>query len=385
MEGDSDGMYEDSMEMDRTRGERGKKGRGGSEGKASTKRVHEDDEEVDKRKRVMMDDYKIIYTFKSNQDMNDISLMTLVKGLKKDIGEVEIAKVLRDGRLLIKCKNGEQKNKTMRLQKLCNKIIKEKIEVGERKGARGVVTGIPRGENLDDLKREIKGGTVTTMKRMMAFRNGEKTESESVLVQFAEEVLPERIMIGYLSFYVRAYVPPPVRCFKCQRYGHITSVCHAKMRCGRCGGEHEYGQCGENEQVKCCNCGGNHTAAYGGCIIRKQATEVQQIRVERNITYAEAVKIRNQESAEQDRSENSSRNKKQEAANTGISMDKLVVFLAYVINCTEQARNKTEKIKIIVKAAAKFLNLKELSWEQVQGELQRVDETESCYHNPTPC
>ncbi|XP_061909386.1 uncharacterized protein LOC133653724 isoform X2 [Entelurus aequoreus] len=326
--------------------------------------------------------------------MNDISLMTLVKGLKKDIGEVEIAKVLRDGRLLIKCKNGEQKSKAMRLQKPCNKIIKEKIEVGERKGARGVVTGIPRGENLEELKRQIKGGTVKMLTRMMAYRNGEKMESESVLVQFVEEVLPQRIMIGFLSFYVRAYVPPPVRCFKCQRYGHIASVCHAKLRCGMCGGEHEYGQCGDNDLVKCCNCGGNHTAAYGGCVIRKQATEVQQIRVERNITYAEAVKVRNQESAEQDRSENSSErdrsgnsssNKKQEATNTGLSMDKLVVFLAYVINCTEQARNKTEKIKIIVKEAAKFFNLKELSWEQVQGELQRVDKTESRYHNLTPC
>ncbi len=48
---------------------------------------------------------------------------------------------------------------------------------------------------------------------------------------------------------------------------------------------------------------------------------------------------------------------------TGITTDRLVLSLASVINCSEQAKTKTEKIKIIVKAAPKFLNMKDLSWE----------------------
>jgi len=42
----------------------------------------------------------------------------------------------------------------------------------------------------------------------------------------------------------------------------------------------------------------------------------------------------------------------------------MVLFLAYVIKCSEQAKTKIEKIKtMVIKAAAKFLNMKDLSWE----------------------
>ncbi len=46
------------------------------------------------------------------------------------------------------------------------------------------------------------------------------------------------------------------------------------------------------------------------------------------------------------------------------------MFMAYVIKCTNQVKQKTEKIKIIVKGAEKFLNMKEISWEQVNKRLE---------------
>jgi len=83
-----------------------------------------------------------------------------------------------------------------------------------------------------------------------------RVDSLSVMLQFEEERLPERVKIGYISYPVRAYVRAPLRCYNCQRYGHIAKVCKAKRRCARCGGEHDYGRCDEGAEVKCCNCGG---------------------------------------------------------------------------------------------------------------------------------
>lgn len=37
--------------------------------------------------------------------------------------------------------------------------------------------------------------------------------------------------------------------------------------------------------------GENHTADYGGCAMRKQVVEIQKVRAEQRMTYAEAVKI----------------------------------------------------------------------------------------------
>lgn len=80
-----------------------------------------------------------------------------------------------------------------------------------------------------------------------------------------EDRLPERVKIGYVRYIVRPYIPPPTRCFTCQRFGHIAAACKAKARCAKCGGEHEYGECAEGTKIKCCNCGGEHSAAYKGC------------------------------------------------------------------------------------------------------------------------
>jgi len=83
----------------------------------------------------------------------------------------------------------------------------------------------------------------------------------------------------------------PLRCFKCQRIGHVAAVCRGKIRCVKCGGEHEFDKCTEVNGLKCCNCGGPHSAAYGGCEVQIKAREVQKYKAEHNVTYAEVVKI----------------------------------------------------------------------------------------------
>lgn len=58
---------------------------------------------------------------------------------------------------------------------------------------------------------------------------------------------------------------------------------------GVVGIDHEYGKCGPDTKVKCCNCDGEHSAAYGGCEVTKQAMETQRYKVTNNASYAEAV------------------------------------------------------------------------------------------------
>lgn len=95
---------------------------------------------------------------------------------------------------------------------------------------------------------------------------------------------------------------------------------------------------------------------------------MQQVRVAKNLSYAEAVK----EVEKENKEENISQNNLQ--SETMINSERLVLFIAYVINCTEQAKNRTEKIRIIVKAAARFLNLSSLSWEKINANLNRIGE-----------
>lgn len=124
---------------------------------------------------------------------------------------------------------------------------------------------------------------------------------------------------------------------------------------------------------KCCNCGGDHTAAYGGCPARKQAVMIQQIRTSRNLSYADAVKAVQKESRAggqkaphmQGSPTASGVGSKEEAINP----EKRILFIAYVVNCSNDIRSKKDKTKMIIKAAQKFLNIGNLSWEKIQAAL----------------
>lgn len=60
-----------------------------------------------------------------------------------------------------------------------------------------------------------------------------------------------------------------------------------KQRCRRC----------SNDTIKCCYYGVNHTAAYGGCTVRKQA--VEQVKSEGKVIHAGTVRIYNNERREE--------------------------------------------------------------------------------------
>ena len=66
-------------------------------------------------------------------------------------------------------------------------------------------------------------------------------------------------------FSVRSYVPEPLRCFKCQAYGHVQKHCKRESElCGVCSQRHRTSECisalrnGESREACCPNCGGKH-------------------------------------------------------------------------------------------------------------------------------
>lgn len=85
-------------------------------------------------------------------------------------------------------------------------------------------------------------------------------------------------------------IPPPLRCSKCQKFGHTAAVCKGKQRCSKCSGEQEYGQCDKDAKLKCSNCGNEHSSAYRGCEVSKRMQEVQWLKVMQGLSFAEATK-----------------------------------------------------------------------------------------------
>jgi hypothetical protein len=73
---------------------------------------------------------------------------------------------------------------------------------------------------------------------------------------------------------VEMYVAPkgPLQCKRCQRLGHPQRYSGYAPRCVACGETHLSGECSTTQQqLKCCSCGGNHSANYRGCAKWKEA------------------------------------------------------------------------------------------------------------------
>lgn len=283
---------------------------------------------------------------------------------------------------MIKCKDEKQKQKILKMKMLAGGKI-SCTEIGN--GIRGVISGVPLNVSMDDIKGNLSGGTVISIRRLQMWKDNKRCESMSVMIEFEGSNLPTRVKLGFVSFLVREFIPPPLRCFKCQRMGHTANVCKRKMRCAKCGGEHEYGKCEDGVVIKCCNCGGGHSAAYTGCPVQQEAREAQTIRTVQNVTYAEAMrKIKDKGKAEPkvnnvrgNRLESYSQrelNHERNEPDLHITVNKIdfLAFICAVVNGTSQVEKKSDKLRIIVGCANKFLKL---TGEEVHGILKAEEGT----------
>lgn len=252
---------------------------------------------------------------------------------------------------------------------------------------RGVIYGIPTDVPAEKIKSCIEGSKVVGAKRLQYVKNKERLDSLSVMLQFDEERMPERIKIGYVSYPVRPYVPPPLRCFKCQKYGHVSAVCRGNLRCARCSGEHEYGKCDVGAKVKCCDCGEEHSAGIGGCIAHKHAVKIQNVRIAEGLTYAEAAQKAKQheqtkgEMRIQDRNESALVQDNTNEEKLEIGKIEFVSFVAEVINCSAQSESRTERIKIIIRAAERYLDVAGVTLEKINDMLKTKPSTQTSCGN----
>lgn len=214
--------------------------------------------------------------------------LKLTDALQKELWDIRHAEVLADGKLLVFCKNSEQRAKATKMQSLGGRLM-EAFASGKKGGPKGVIYGVSLDISMEDLVRGINRAKVTEAIRFKTGPSGEKRDSSTVLLNFKDEKLPEQVFLGYLCFQMRVYVAPPRRCYKCQNYGYIAAVCRSKRRCGNCGGDHVLSECKESEP-KCGNCGGTHIAGYRGCEQYARAVKVQQIKEGSGVSYAEAVR-----------------------------------------------------------------------------------------------
>ena len=87
-----------------------------------------------------------------------------------------------------------------------------------------------------EILEELKTQGVSDINNITVKGNdGSRRNTNTFIVTFRLPTLPKHIKIGYLRVPVAVYIPNPLRCFKCQRYGHEQKVCRREVVCAECG------------------------------------------------------------------------------------------------------------------------------------------------------
>ncbi|XP_055943472.1 uncharacterized protein LOC129973385 [Argiope bruennichi] len=190
--------------------------------------------------------------------LKDMSPFLIQKYIQSTTGNVTSVKKLRSGDLLIESATPKQSEQLLSIK------------------------------NFGDAPIEVSGH------KTLNYTRGVISSMDLIMVsdeEFASELQSFRITAGFISCDVRPFVPNPVRCFKCQRFGHTKTSCRASSsRCPQCSEiGHDGTPCTKPE--KCVNCNGSHPAYSKSCPKWKIEKEIQTIKISRNISFAEARKI----------------------------------------------------------------------------------------------
>lgn len=194
---------------------------------------------------------------------------------------VQSHRITKDGSVAVTMPSLESANKLLGLSNIAGIDVTTSVPQSYSRNE-GKIKDVPLEYTDSELLEYLKDGGVISVRRQIAYApqsNGNIQASfrSSVILQFRVDCpMPNRVVLGFTSHPVEEYFSPPVRCFRCQRHGHLAANCRGPQRCKICSGEHDFKECTSRRDPKCANCSGPHAASYAGCPRRRAATAVRK-------------------------------------------------------------------------------------------------------------
>ena len=233
--------------------------------------------------------YLIIESKDKDRPITSLSPFVIEKQIEATIGTAKSVKKLKNNTLLVE-------TQTENLKKMTT-FFGVPVEVTEPKSlnsSKGIIRDkILRFESEENILEYLKPQGVTHVKRFKIKKNQEYINTNTLLLTFNSVVAPKTLKIFYQIIPVDLYVPNPLRCFNCQRFGHHENNCPTVEgsvceNCGTGGDDHRTINC--KNPAKCVNCGGNHASRSSECTVWKKEKEIMKIKVTQRLTYPEAKK-----------------------------------------------------------------------------------------------
>ena len=233
--------------------------------------------------------FLVIEAEDSSNPITRLSPFIIEKQISSILGTAKSVKRLRNDTLLVECFTMQQASNLLSNKTFFNKPVK----IYPHKSL-NTCKGVVRCRELsycdpDEILSNLKSQGVREVKRISVSRNGTRRDTNTYILTFASPNLPSSIKIGFLNVKVDVYVPNPLRCFKCQRYGHHESKCPNLPVCPKCsfeGQDHNVDTC--NNPLHCPNCKSNHSSSSRDCPRWKDEKEILSLKYKHNLSFIEA-------------------------------------------------------------------------------------------------
>jgi hypothetical protein len=225
----------------------------------------------------------------NGKSFKKISPFAQKRGVLLLVGEVKSSKCLRDGTLLIEVRNCEQSKKLQAAQTFDTLPIRVTPHKSLNSSKGLVFCHDLLDLDVEEIKKELAPQHVTDVYRMMSRKTGSLKPTPLLQLTFGTPKIPEFIFAGYIRLFVRPHIPNPLRCFKCQTYGHPSEGCTRKSACAKCSSEdHDADAC--TNPALCVNCSGNHPVWSRDCPQWILERRIQEIKVKEGISVFDARK-----------------------------------------------------------------------------------------------
>ena len=233
----------------------------------------------------------IIQSENDSNPIGRLSPFAISKGTQSIGGTPASVKKLRSGDILVEVTQKAHAENLLRSKVFVN--IPVKVTPHRTLNTKmGVIRCKDLLECSDDLLvQELKSQGVIRAKRIVISKPDKTIRTQTVILTFQLPSLPLTIKCGYLQVPVDPYIPNPLRCFKCQKFGHHQNNCNTeKAVCAKCGSkDHADKDC--SSAHFCVNCKGAHTAFSRDCPVWIKEKRIQEVRIRRGLSFPEARKI----------------------------------------------------------------------------------------------
>ena len=123
--------------------------------------------------------------------------------------------------------------------------------------------------------------------------NKKKFDTGKAIITFNHITRPDKVWLGFYWAKVDMYIPPPLRCNKCQSFGHHSKKCRNKAFCAKCDSEDHVDTkdlpC-PADTLKCHNCHGSHASFSSQCNHFKKSREITKVKHTQNLEWKDAIK-----------------------------------------------------------------------------------------------